>query len=78
VVKNELEKVELFSISDLAVGLNSMLLLEASSFGLSVYSYPGSFQKKSVVRLDEIDTKIKRVTKISYLLDEFKDLSHPN
>ena len=64
VVKNQLEKVELFTISDLVVGLNSMLLLEASSFGLSVYSYSGSLQK-SAIRLNEIDKRINSINNFS-------------
>lgn len=64
VVKNQLEKVELFTISDLAVGLNSMLLLEASNFGLPVYSYHGSLTK-SAIKLCEIDERIKAINNFS-------------
>jgi hypothetical protein len=34
-----LGKEELFKITDIAVGLNSMLLIEASQLGIPVYSY---------------------------------------
>ena len=73
VVKNQLDKSELFGISDLVVGLNSMLLLEASNFGLPVYSYSGTFQKNAI-KLNEIDKKIKSITNLSYLEKNLKNL----
>lgn len=57
ILKNELDKESFLRISDLVVGLNSMLLLEASSFGLPVFSYPGSLQN-TAVKLHEINKNI--------------------
>ena len=73
VLKNQLDKSELFNISDLVVGLNSMLLLEASNFGLPVYSYSGSLQKNAV-KLNEIDKKIIPINNFSRFENKLKNL----
>lgn len=67
---SKIPKEDLFAISDLAFGLNSMLLLEASAFEIPVYSYH-SADRSNRPWLSEIRAEVIELNSAEYVRELF-------
>jgi hypothetical protein len=62
------DKISLFQVSKMMVGLNSMFLLEAAENGVDAYSYCGQMPAHSVL-LREINSKIKPIYSLRSIVE---------